>query len=315
MSIFINSAVCSNKGRVRTNNEDNFYLDGLFMDETKRDQGGVFEKNDLTQGLFAVCDGMGGEEAGEEASLLAVRICDRYRLEGMSTQPEDLARFLKDGCKEVLQQARQNDNHSGATVSLLIATEDGLYAANMGDSRIYRLVGGDIEQVSEDHTEIQRLLRKRLITQAQAKAHPKRHMILQYWGMPLGIAPFKPFISRRIPYNVGERFLICSDGLTDMVDNSRIAQLLRQRKNVKEVTQDLVNEALQNGGKDNVTVMVLEICDSECTVEPNQALYSVASIKKLFLSVKAWWFTTLVLGAVSICVLIRWAVTIFQGIK
>ncbi len=312
MAIFIRAAACSNKGRVRMNNEDNFYLDGLFMDETQRDQGGLFNKDELSRGLFAVCDGMGGEEAGEEASLLSVKLCDRYRKEGMSTQPEKLAEFLKNGCKEVLRQARENGNHSGATIAMLIAAEDGLYAANMGDSRIYRLVGKGLEQVSEDHTEIQRLLRKRLITPAQAKTHPKRHMILQYWGMPLGIAPFQPFISRKIPYAAGERFLICSDGLTDMVENNRIAQLLRQRKSIKDITQELVDEALQNGGKDNVTVLILEVCDSEGTVEPNQPLLMDDSLQKLLKPVKGWWFATLALGIASMCVLMRLAELVAQ---
>lgn len=269
MAMQIYAAACSNKGCVRKNNEDNFFLNGRFMQKGERDNGGLYTVKSTGKALYAVCDGMGGEEAGEEASLLSVQLCERYLdQQDAAPTPETLREFLHNGCEEVLAQAEKNDNHSGSTVSLMIAYEGGLYAANMGDSRIYRLTANRMEQVSEDHTEVQRLLRQRAIKEEDIPRHPKRHMILQYWGMPLSIAPFQPFVSRLIPCVSGEKYLLCSDGLTDMVGNDRIEQILRQRKNVDSIAQELVQEALHNGGRDNVTVVILEIRDEDGTVPP-----------------------------------------------
>lgn len=268
MAMQIYAAACSNKGCVRKNNEDNFFLNGRFMQSNERDNGGLYTVKSKGKALYAVCDGMGGEEAGEEASLLSVQLCARYLEQKDAPTPETLRSFLHHGCEEVFAQAERNDNHSGSTVALLMTGEDGVYVANMGDSRIYRLTPSRMEQISEDHTEVQRLLRQRVIKEEDIPRHPKRHMILQYWGMPLSIAPFHPFVSRLIPCMYGERYLLCSDGLTDMVENSRIEQILRQRKDVESIAQELVQEALRNGGRDNVTVLVLEIRDEDGTVPP-----------------------------------------------
>ena len=260
MTVKLIAAACSDKGRRRHNNEDNFCLNGIYMPRGEMDQGGLFTHVAQGRALYAVCDGMGGEEAGEDASLLSAQMCAKYLEEGpMSTKKNDLRTFMHQGCINVFEQAQRNENHSGSTVSLLIADDDGFYAANMGDSRLYHLTAKKLIQVSEDHTEVQRLLRLGEITKEQIKTHPKRHMIRQYWGMPLAIAPFMPYFSPMIPYVHAEKFLLCSDGLTDMLDDPQIEALLRQEKPIDQIAQDLVNAALENGGRDNVTVIVVQV--------------------------------------------------------
>lgn len=268
---FLAAAACSDKGKNRQNNEDNFCLNGKYMARGEMDEGGLFACSAQGRAVFAVCDGMGGEEAGEEASLLSAQICAScLQDEGFRADDKKLRAFLLDGCISVMKQAQKNENRSGSTVSVIVAEEDGLHAANMGDSRIYRLTGGRLAQVSEDHTEVQRLLRRGVITKAQIKTHPRRHMILQYWGMPLSVAPFSPYIAPVIPYVNGDRFLICSDGLTDMLEDARIEAILAQRdKKPEGICRELVQAALDNGGRDNVTVLVFEVHD-EAGAAPQQ---------------------------------------------
>ena len=267
MGIRLIAAACSDRGCRRLNNEDNFCLNGQYMARGEMDQGGLFCKEVGVPALFAVCDGMGGEEAGEEASLLAAQMCARYLEDGISSKKRELSDFFMSGCISVFKQAQKNNNRSGSTVSLIIADDEGIHAANMGDSRIYRMTDKSFTQISEDHTEVQRLLKKGVITKAQIKTHPKRHVIRQYWGMPLSIAPFSPYFSPSIPYVSGDRYLICSDGLTDMLEDRQIELVLRQNKSISEICQDLISEALRHGGKDNVTVIVLEIHD-DIAIQP-----------------------------------------------
>lgn len=261
MAIRLRAAVCSNKGRVRQNNEDNFCLRGKYMGKRERDAGALYKMGARRPpALFAVLDGMGGEEAGEDASLLGCQICREYMKKGGELGSEErLTAFLRDGCRRVAAQAEKRGNHSGCTIALLAADSKGITAANMGDSRIYSLRSGWLMQISLDHTEMQRLLSLGEITPQEIPRHPKRHMIRQYWGMPLEIAPFEPFISAQIAYKPGDRYLLCSDGLTDMVGNERIEEILAQKQPPQEICRQLVTEAMENGGRDNVTAMVVVV--------------------------------------------------------
>lgn len=259
MNVTLKAAACSNKGLVRQNNEDNFCLNGHFMQREEMDRGGLFKCSVYPSTLFAVCDGMGGEEAGEEASLLSVRLCSealnaQVKLDDIAT----MRKFMHDGCESVFQQAQEHHNHSGATMALIYAAPDALHIANMGDSRIYHLGKEGMRQISEDHTEMQRLLRLGQITPEQIKVHPHRHMILQYWGMPLEVADFQPHLAT-LPYSVGDRFLLCSDGLTDMLSDAEIEPILSSANSPGTICANLVSAALKNGGRDNITVLVFEV--------------------------------------------------------
>ena len=275
MEIKLKAAVCSDKGRRRQNNEDNFCLNGKYMDLKEMDGGTMYACDALPDALFAVCDGMGGEEAGEEASLLSARLCAEFLKKGGNlTDRAHVESFLRNGCSQVYKQAQQKNNRSGSTLALLLAGKAGLVAANMGDSRIYRLRGGNLSQISEDHTEMQRLLSLGEIRPEDVKRHPLRHMIRQYWGMPLEVAPFTPHISEVIPYEKGDVYLLCSDGLTDMLEDEQIAAILSRNESVEELCRLLVEAALKNGGRDNVTTLVVRVeraPEGEKTIERPRA--------------------------------------------
>ena len=260
MAIKLLASAFSDKGNVRKNNEDSFFLNGHYLRREQMDDGGLFKCKAEPYALFAVCDGMGGEEAGEEASLLSVMRCE----ESLAAKEdlfdrEKLVYFLRNGCQAVYDQARQRGNRSGATMALLVAGQERLRIANMGDSRIYRLHKGTMQQISYDHTEMQRLLNAGLIKPEEVKNHPKRHMILQYWGMPLDRAPFTPYMSKSSPYENGDRYLLCSDGLTDMLTDKQIAALLAKNEPVEKISEQMVRQAKAHGGRDNVTVVVIEV--------------------------------------------------------
>lgn len=260
LSIRLLAAACSDKGCRRHNNEDNFCLNGRVMALEEMDEGGLFPCDAAPNALFAVCDGMGGEAAGEVASTLSGQLCAEYlRRGGQVADAQRLRDLMQEGCMKIGEQAERQGGSSGSTVAVLAADKKGITAANMGDSRIYRLHQGTLEQISKDHTEMQRLLALGQIRPEDVKTHPQRHVIRQYWGMPMDIAPFAPHITDRIPYEDGNCYLICSDGLTDMLEDDEIAEILARDIPVDAMCRALVEEALQKGGRDNVTTVVVRV--------------------------------------------------------
>lgn len=286
MAIQLWASACSDKGCVRQNNEDSFCLNGFHLERQDMDKGGLFKCHVMPNTLFAVCDGMGGEEAGEEASLLSVKMCGEFLKTPEKWNDEgSIKTFLHNGCQSVYDQARKRGNRSGATIALTLMGKSGIRIANMGDSRIYRLHRGKMTQLSYDHTEMHKLLLQGKIRPEDIPKHPKRHMINQYWGMPLERAPFTPYVSDVIPYVPGDRYLLCSDGLTDMLADEQIEELLRAKEPVERISERLVAQAKRNGGRDNVTVIVVEIAqaaESERAPAPSKSANGVTvEIKKL----------------------------------
>ncbi|MBR6569397.1 MAG: serine/threonine-protein phosphatase [Clostridia bacterium] len=303
MAVKLVAAVCSDKGCVRQNNEDNFCLNGQYLEPEQRDAGGLKKCQTAGQALFAVCDGMGGEEAGEEASLLASkRIAESLKNNEALFEEDALKKFFYGGCEAVYGYARKHGNRAGTTVAFLSAAGQGVRVANMGDSRIYRLHQGRMEQISYDHTEMKRLLDMGRITPEQVKTHPKRHMIYQYWGMPLERAPFTPYISGVIPYAHMDRYLLCSDGLTDMLSDEAIASILTKAAPVEQICQMLVDQAKRNGGRDNVTVCVVEVHAPVTAPKPQKS----KTLKQLYTAKKLWTAVFYLLAAVDVYLVLEW---------
>lgn len=239
-------------GHVRRNNEDNFYLNGKYMALKQMDVGGVFTCEATGPQIYAVCDGMGGGEAGEEASCRVVTaLADAVRTGGLHSD--------RDICDLML--AVSSDIHrkhaavSGSTIALLALADKSVLIMNIGDSRVYRLRNGRFNQVSFDHVGYQ------------------AHSITQYLGQPED-EPLEPYLRQDdvLDWTIGPDdytvYLLCSDGLTDMVPNSEIRAVLLREKDPKAAAQKLVEMALERGGKDNVTVMVVRV-PQEMIVNPS----------------------------------------------
>lgn len=261
MSLKIDAAVCSNMGKIRKNNEDNFYFNGYYMDESQRNNGGLFNRvcDENTQ-VYAVCDGMGGEEGGEDASITAVRALTQYaktehHVDG-SQQIKDVLQNISD---TIEANAQKKGFHSGTTIAMVMVHNNMLRTVHVGDSRVYCMENGKLSRMTVDHSEVQRLYAMGLITAEEMDTHAKRHMISQFLGMPRADGMVSPTISTREPLKAGKRYLICSDGLTDMVKDPEITEILSQAKNAEEAVKQLTIAALRNGGKDNVTTICLFI--------------------------------------------------------
>ncbi len=259
MSIIIDAAVCSNMGKVRKNNEDNFYFNGLYMDESQRNSGGLFNlaAGDPIQ-IYAVCDGMGGEEGGEDASLAAVRSLMQYSQTTRKANGTDqLKEMLQQISDTIEDNAKRKGFHSGTTIAMVVICDDTIRIVHVGDSRVYCMENGKLERKTVDHSEVQRMFSMGLITRQEMDTHPKRHVISQFLGMPREDALVAPTISDREQLKGGQRYLICSDGLTDMVKDPEIEAILARAANAEEAVKQLTIAALHNGGKDNVTSICL----------------------------------------------------------
>jgi len=195
---------------------------------------------------LCVFDGMGGEQQGEMAAYIAAKEFDSiYK----AKDKDDAKTFLIDACTEMNDEIckYQKENHLrqiGATAAILMCGADGVYACNLGDSRIYHSHKGRLTQVSYDHIHFRVGERKAPLTQSL--------------GIPEYEFTIEPYISKGL-YRNRDRYLICSDGLTDMVNDDDIANVLRQNLNIKETVKILLNMSLDRGGVDNITIILCEI--------------------------------------------------------
>jgi protein phosphatase len=241
-------------GRVRQNNEDNLLV---------------------ASPLFAVADGMGGHAAGEVASGIAVEILgDGFRHDGTAGGLADAVRAANRAVWDRAQQ--QPDLHGmGTTLTAVALVEDDgtevLAVVNVGDSRAYRLQGGELEQLTEDHSLVEELVRTGRISAAEAQVHPQKHVLTRVLGVDRDV---EVDCFRVIPYQ-GDRFLLASDGLFNEVDDRTIASILRRVADPDEAAQELVTLAKSNGGSDNITVVVVDVVDDDGRSE--QASAALAS--------------------------------------
>lgn len=234
----------SHIGNVRNINQDNFVCNGIYMKTENYElefpiNGTVFTK---TPALFGIFDGMGGEECGEIASYIAAKEAFNIVIK------KDGVLTLKDYCKQAntkICEYAENNNISamGTTAAMLLCTKDEITLCNIGDSKIFRFANGESEQISKDHIMI--------------SAFGTKPPLSQNLGIPPEQLLIEPYLSHG-KYKNGDKYLICSDGLTDMLSFGEIKELLESYP-TEEAASNLVNRALENGGKDNVTVILLEI--------------------------------------------------------
>lgn len=256
----IQSIAVNNKGIVRYNNEDNFYLNGIFMPRAKMDNGAMILRKftDEVQ-IYAVCDGMGGTEAGEEASFCAVReLADRRKNEQDFTDATRLKKILCQISDRVYEEAEQRRQKSGTTIAMMVIGDKGTLFANVGDSRIYRFRNHELMQLSLDHSRAQRMIAMGLMTQEEAKKSPGRHVLTQYLGMTPEVQ-ISPCMISDENIQKSDLYLLCSDGLSDMVEDSQIEKILQDETDLENSAKRLLETAIKNGGRDNVTIMLVQI--------------------------------------------------------
>ncbi len=279
-NIDVQAAVISHIGCVRGNNEDNFFIDGDMMYEDEVNLGAHI--NTKLQGpfhLFAVCDGMGGLECGEQASQITVRMLSTMMKDFTNLEIRDrIDTFARDANRSVHEDVVKklgNDGKEGTTLALLYVNEGTAHIANVGDSRVYIERLNTLQQLSVDHSMVFRMMLSGEITREQMRKHPAGNRIEEYIGMP------EEKVSRDYVNHVscslckGDRFLICSDGLTDLLPDEMIHDGL-SKGTPDEAAQTLINNALELGGKDNVTAIVVDILNEEYPAPTRSSLTSLA---------------------------------------
>jgi PPM family protein phosphatase len=207
--------------------------------------------------LFAVADGMGGAQAGEVASKLAAAALEDTD-PGRLTGPERVASLIQEANRRVHERANIDPSTSGmgTTMTVALVEDGGVVIGHVGDSRAYLVREGRIEQLTEDHSLVNELLKSGKLSPEEADTHPQRSVITR----AVGTDPDVDVDSFVVDAREGDVFLICSDGLTDMVaDDDILAVVEQNHANLDTVTKQLVAAANRGGGEDNITVVTFGI--------------------------------------------------------
>jgi len=257
------SAASSNAGKLREKNEDNFFLNGKTL---PLEATGTFTLTDETNenGLYAVCDGMGGGVYGEIASAIAAdTLHDVYvRAEEQHEKLDELiVWYTREANARICFETEKNDGRRMGTTYVVVSIRSGIVRVyNLGDSRAYLLWGGGnkLSQLTRDHTRVRSLVDMGVITREKARTHPERHTLTQHLGIYPEEMVIEPYAAPSFNLMDGDVLLLCSDGLTDMLEDSKIRKIMSENQSPQETAGKLLEAALRNGGKDNITVVVIK---------------------------------------------------------
>ncbi|HET9005786.1 MAG TPA: Stp1/IreP family PP2C-type Ser/Thr phosphatase [Actinomycetes bacterium] len=235
-------AAATDVGRMRKNNEDSYLS---------------------SQPVAAVADGMGGHSAGEVASAIAIEelaaLGSRGPWENETAATDDLKQAILRANRRIRETAAGDRKLNGMGTTLVALLEDGdmVHVANVGDSRGYLLRQGELSQVTVDHSLVQELVDDGRLSPEDAERHPQRSVITR----ALGIDPEVEFDLFTYKLQVGDRLLLCSDGLSDVVEPAQIRNVLLRERNSHQAARKLVTVANEQGGPDNITVIVVDAVD------------------------------------------------------
>ena len=209
--------------------------------------------------LFAIADGMGGAQAGEVASRLATAALKEAGANGGSGE-QLITDLIQEANRRVYDRSSTDPNTSGmgTTITVALVEDENVSFGHVGDSRAYLIRDGRMEQLTEDHSLVNELLKTGKLSREEAETHPQRSVITR----ALGTDPDVDVDTFSVHAENGDLFLLCSDGLTDMVsEDSILAVVERHRDDIDRALRALVKEANRGGGQDNITVVAFEIAD------------------------------------------------------
>jgi serine/threonine protein phosphatase PrpC len=231
-------------GRKRRRNEDSFVIDPP---------------------LFAVADGMGGAQAGEVASRLAAAAFREFHEADDLDPGERLAAIIQEANRRIYERAAGDAQVSGmgTTITAALVGDDALVIGHVGDSRAYRLRSGTFEQLTDDHSLVADLVRSGRLTPEEADAHPQRSVITRALGTDREV----DVDTFAVGVEADDLFLLCSDGLTTMVDDDDIRDLLSAARDLEQAGKGLVKAANKAGGEDNVTVVLFRLAEGTSDLE------------------------------------------------
>ena len=245
----------SDVGRQRQGNEDNYYVRAP---------------------LFVVADGMGGAQSGEVASEMAVESFGDG-LPDNGTPADGLRHLIEEANRKIHERSRVEHQRSGmgTTVTAAYVAEESVIVAHVGDSRAYRLRGGELTRLTDDHSLVFELVKRGKLTEEQAESHPQRSVITR----ALGPEPSVQVDIEEYPARDGDLFLLCSDGLTSMVQEAALKPLLvDEDKPLSQVGSDLIAAANAAGGRDNITVILFRLEEVSMPGERTRAAAEAAPV-------------------------------------
>lgn len=238
MSLVLRAVAATDQGLVRSNNED-----AVFVGER----------------LMVVADGMGGLPAGELASDILVNALSVVDPMPDTGEPlQDLIAALGTANERIEAAVKDDDARDGmgTTVTSILLAGDRVAALNVGDSRCYLVRDDVLQQITKDDTYVQALVDQGVLTPADARRHPQRALVTQ----AVQGGPFRP-AGRMVPVREGDRFLLCSDGLSDYVEDALILETLRLHADREQCARQLIARTLEAGAPDNVTVIVADVVE------------------------------------------------------
>jgi protein phosphatase len=231
----VEKAALSDVGRARQGNEDNYF---------ERDP------------VFAVADGMGGARAGEVASGIAVETFEEEPAPDAAPE-ERLAAIAHAANRRIYDLAQEDSSHAGMgttfTAAMLAGNE--IAVGHVGDSRLYRYRDGELERLTHDHSLVEEFVRQGKLTPEEAEVHPQRSIITR----ALGPEPDVEVDTFTYPARAGDVYLANSDGLTGMISENEITQILERRESLEDAAKKLIDAANANGGRDNITVVLFRV--------------------------------------------------------
>ena len=250
-------------GMIRSGNEDNFAVDA-----------------NVTRGIFVVADGMGGHAAGEVASEMAVQIVIREVKPVKSVTDGSATKTLGEALKLANRAIHDrtitevDKQGMGTTASVLVLADSRYLIGQVGDSRIYLLRDGALKQITKDHSYVQEQVDLGNLTPEQARYHPYSNVITRCVGASPDVEPDLYAGEAR----TGDVFLVASDGLTGMVDDRRLRDLLMSRAEPKRKVQSLIDEANGRGGLDNITAIIVQV--DEAASSPDRITGEMPAVKE-----------------------------------
>lgn len=245
----VTATVQTDAGCVREANEDS----GRHI--LPNDPETQFKKGILT----IVADGMGGHASGEVASQMAVDlISELYYADKKHSAPEALRNAIEQASHRIYETSLTDEKMfgMGTTVIALVLLNDTAFWAHVGDSRLYRLHNQTMEMMTLDHSQVMEMVKYGIISMEEARNHDDKNVILRAVGTQPTV---EVELSKSFPVETGDQFLLCSDGLCDMIEDENIRQIWSSAKDLHAAGEQLINRAKENGGHDNITVGIVRI--------------------------------------------------------
>lgn len=214
--------------------------------------------------LLVVADGMGGHRSGDFASRFTVEVLAEEVQNSKETHPEQiLGNAIQTANERLMEEAAKDSRLEGMGTTLVAATilDHVLYFANVGDSRLY-LINKEIRQLSKDHSMVEEMVRLGGLTEEEAKHHPDKNIITRAMGVKDKVEP--DFFEYRL--KGGDTILMCSDGLTNMVDDDEIFQIVKSARDIVEAVETLIQRANENGGSDNIGIVLAQPYADEVSI-------------------------------------------------